>query len=420
MIRESILVPAAVRRFIEGQSGVSGGFTLRWSPPDRCGMVVAASVEGADLVPFRAEDHFLQFADAGPSGRWFAGTNEHTEIWQAAAGRGGAFSIDEMRSRLPGVLFQVGAGLRYFAVVVVPSETGPSVWTGWTVTSEEVIPVQVDVERDDEGIATLGDHWPVELLREARVAVIGVGSIGSAAAVALAEHGVGALTLIDPDRLEFHNLVRHQLGRADVGKNKAQALVTVLGHRYPMLNLRASTDDVVWQTDTVRAALHDVDIIVGATDGVVPRRTIVHIARRLRKPALLGCVLMNGALGEIMRFRPVSAHGCLECRRRAHPGLFALDASLEMPYGTGSEHLPMTAIGTDLELMGRLLAKSTVASLLESEGMADQRLAGETAIVGLRPTGNTPAPYDVSRTGEVRWIPADSPQRGCPTCDLPA
>jgi hypothetical protein len=79
----------------------------------------------------------------------------------------------------------------------------------------------------------------------------------------------------------------------------------------------------------------------------------------------------------------------------------------------------MTAIGTDLELVGRLLAKATLATMLESTGMADQRLAGETAVLGLRPTGNTPAPYDVTRTGDIRWLRADPPILGCPTCDPP-
>jgi molybdopterin/thiamine biosynthesis adenylyltransferase len=419
MTEELILVPADVRRFIENHPGASGDFTLRWSAPDRCGVMVAASGEHADLVPFPVQGHFLQFADVGPAGRWFLGSSEHTQIWQAAAGRGGAFPVDEMRDRLPGVLFNVGPGLRYYAVVVSPVEDGAPTWTGWIVTSEAVVPVHLDVERDDEGIATLGERWPTELLHSKHVAVIGVGSIGSAAATAIAEHGVGSLTLIDPDRLEFHNLVRHQLARADVGKNKAHALAEALRRQYPRIDVTPSADDVVWHTDSVRATLQDVDVIVGATDGVIPRRTIVHLARRMSRPALLGCVLMDGALGEVMRFRPVRAHGCLECRRRAHPGLFTLDASLEMPYGTGTEHLPMTAIGTDLELVGRLLAKATVATMLESSGMADQRLAGETAVVGLRPTGNTPAPYDVTRTGEIRWLPADPPRSGCPTCDPP-
>ncbi|MGJ9372559.1 HesA/MoeB/ThiF family protein [Nesterenkonia sp. CF4.4] len=417
--QEVLLVPAAVRRFVENLSGEYGKFTLRWSEPAQCGAIIAASAGNADLTPFPVQDHFLQFADSGPAGRWFVGTAEHVGIWRDAAGRGGAIPIREMRDRLPGVLFQVGSRLKYYAIIVSKLNDVPPIWTGWIVTSDEVTPMQIDVERDDEGLSTLGSRWPLDSLRQSHVAVIGVGSIGSAAATSLADHGVGSLTLIDPDRLEFHNLVRHQLGRADVGKYKAPALADAIRQSHPTTSINATKDDVVWNTEAVRSALRDVDVVVGATDGVVPRRTIIHTARRLKKTVLLACVLMDGALGEIMRFRPVSSHGCLECRRRTHPDLFTLDDSLEMPYGTGTDHLPMTAVGTDLELVGRLLSKATVATILEPVGMADQRLAGETAIVGLRPTGNAPAPYDVTRTGEVRWLPAEPPQPGCPTCDPP-
>jgi molybdopterin/thiamine biosynthesis adenylyltransferase len=412
-----ILVPADVRRFIEGQSASAGRFTVRWSAPDLCGMVIAVGGQDDDLTAFPAHGHFVQFADSGPIGRWFAGTEELTATWKAAMGRGGAIPVESMRERLPAALLHIGPGMQYYAIVVSPSEGGTPVWTGWIVRAEDVIPVRVDVERDDEGLKTLGERWPTDLLREAHVAVIGVGSIGSAAAVAIAEHGVGSITLVDPDRLEFHNLIRHQLGRADVGKFKAPALAEFLALNHPGLNAKASIDDVLYHTDSVRAILRDVDLVIGATDGVVPRRTIVHIARRLQKTALLGCVLMDGEIGEIMRCRPARTHGCVQCRRGAHLGLFTLDASLELPYGTGTEHLPMTAIGTDLELVGRLLAKSAIATILESAGLADQRLAGETAIIGLRPTRPAPAPYNITRSGEARWLPADPPQPGCPTCD---
>ena len=77
----------------------------------------------------------------------------------------------------------------------------------------------------------------------------------------------------------------------------------------------------------------------------------------------------------------------------------------------------MTALGADLVLVGRFLAKAAVATILESAGMADQRLPGETALIGLRPTGAAPAPYDLSRSGEVRWLAAQPPIPGCPTCD---
>lgn len=411
-----LLVPSTVRRAIESEPGTSGVFTLRWSAPDSCGIVIAAGVRTESLAAFPVTDHFLQFADAGPSGSWHVGDDEHVAMWHEVAGRGGAVPVDVLRERLPGVLSHVGSGVAYFTLVISYITSGTPVWTAWIVESDQAVPVSVDVERDDEGLAILGDRWPTALLHTKHVAVIGVGSIGSATAAAIADQGVGRLTLVDPDRLEFHNLVRHQLTRAAVGRNKAIALAEELERTHPQLSARGVPKNVVRHTNAVRKLLTDADVIVGATDGVVPRRTIVHVSRRLGKPALLGCVLLDGAIGEIMRFRPTLSHGCLECRRRADAGLFELDASMEAPYGTGSSHLPMTAIGTDLEIVGRLLAKATVATLLEQVGMGDQRLPGETAVIGLRPTGAAPAPYDIARSGEVRWLPAGPPLEGCPTC----
>ncbi|CAH0123662.1 Sulfur carrier protein ThiS adenylyltransferase [Microbacterium sp. Bi98] len=413
-----LLIPSDVRRAIESEPGSDGVFTLRWSAPDRCGIVVASGGRTSSMTPFPATGHFLQYADFGPQGSWHHGTDEHSTIWREAAGRGCAIDVEELRQRLPGDLWHVGSGVAYFVLIVTPRPPEAPEWTAWAVSEEQATPVGVDVERDDEGLATLGDHWPNDRMKTKHVAIVGIGSIGSATAQAIANHGVGRLTLVDPDRLEFHNLVRHQLPRSDVGRHKAVALAEKLEKSFPDLSVQGMAKNVLWNTDEIRDAFSDADVIIGATDGVVPRRTIVHIARRLGIPAMLGCVLLDGALGEIMRFRPVQSHGCLECRRRATAGLFALDASMENPYGTGSAHLPMTAIGTDLEIVARLLAKASISTLLEAEGFSDQRLPGESAIVGLRPTGAAPSPYDISRAGDIRWLPADPPLEGCPTCSI--
>ncbi|MCK2032203.1 ThiF family adenylyltransferase [Microbacterium sp. KSW4-4] len=412
-----LLVPSEVRRAIEATPDHSGAFTLRWSEPERCGVVIAVGVGSAALNPFPVRDHFLEFADVGPVGTWHAGDEQHSTIWREYAGRGGAVTLDVLRERLPG-LWRVGSGVGYFVLVVSTTEGDSPIWTAWAVNGDAALPIKVDVERDDEGLSTLGEHWPTELMGAKHVAVIGVGSIGSVTADVLAGFGVGRMTLIDPDRLEFHNLVRHTLPRSEVGRNKAIAVAEALQRSHAGLEAVGLPKDVLWDTDAIRASIADADVIVGATDGILPRRTIVHIARRLSKPSLLGCVLLNGAIGEVLRFRPAAQHGCLECRRRTRQDLFTLDSSAEAPYGSGSSHLPMTAIGTDLALVGHVLAKASVCTILESTGMADQRLPGETAIIGLRPTGAAPTPYDISRAGEIRWLPADPPIDGCPTCSV--
>ena len=63
------------------------------------------------------------------------------------------------------------------------------------------------------------------LLQEAKVAVVGLGGLGSNVAMWLARLGVGHLLLYDFDKVELSNLNRQYYFFEDVGKYKAEALL---------------------------------------------------------------------------------------------------------------------------------------------------------------------------------------------------
>ena len=66
------------------------------------------------------------------------------------------------------------------------------------------------------------------LLQEAKVAVVGLGGLGSNVAMWLARLGVGHLMLYDFDKVELSNLNRQYYFLEDVGKYKAEALLAKL------------------------------------------------------------------------------------------------------------------------------------------------------------------------------------------------
>ncbi|QFZ18626.1 HesA/MoeB/ThiF family protein [Saccharothrix syringae] len=72
--------------------------------------------------------------------------------------------------------------------------------------------------------------WHAQLaLRRARVTVVGVGGVGSAAALALAQSGIGALHLVEPDVVELSNLNRQVLyTEHDLGRPKVDAAIEAL------------------------------------------------------------------------------------------------------------------------------------------------------------------------------------------------
>jgi hypothetical protein len=207
--------------------------------------------------------------------------------------------------------------------------------------------------------------------------IVGVGSIGGATAHALAAYGIGRLILVDHDRLRWRNLVRHVSSPAQVGRLKVSAIREDLRRLRPETEVVACPLDVVVDADQVRPMLSGTDLVVGATDGVAPRRVISHLARRAHLDAILACVLEDGGLGELLRLRPWADRGCLVCQRHALQQSSGIDPepAIDAGYGTGTRHRPMTAVGGDLQLIGHLAAKAAIATVLERHGSADQKRA---------------------------------------------
>jgi len=102
------------------------------------------------------------------------------------------------------------------------------------------------------------------LLAAAHVVLIGCGSVGAPVAGGLAMAGVGRLTLIDPEALTFANAGRHPLGVSHVPQNKADAIATGLGRRFPHHQFEAQKTS--WQV-VLRIQpelLESADLIVSA------------------------------------------------------------------------------------------------------------------------------------------------------------
>lgn len=79
-------------------------------------------------------------------------------------------------------------------------------------------------ERDSRTALLIGEEG-VEKLKKSRVAVFGLGGVGSFVAEALARAGVGELLLVDKDAVEESNLNRQLVALySTVGRNKAEVM----------------------------------------------------------------------------------------------------------------------------------------------------------------------------------------------------
>lgn len=113
----------------------------------------------------------------------------------------------------------------------------------------------------------------LDALHNARVAIVGLGGLGSNIAVALTRLGVGQLYLYDFDRVELSNLNRQYYFLDDAGEYKADALVKHLRRINPYADLHAQAVRVT--QENIPALLSDCDLICEALDDAAAKAMLV-------------------------------------------------------------------------------------------------------------------------------------------------
>ena len=131
-----------------------------------------------------------------------------------------------------------------------------------------------DLERRFGGLRRLYGDAGYARIRAARVAVVGLGGVGSWAAEALARSGVAALTLIDLDHVAESNINRQvQAVGATVGQAKVQAMRERIADIHPgceVIGVEEFADEQNWPA----LLQHTVDVVIDACDQVRAKCTI--------------------------------------------------------------------------------------------------------------------------------------------------
>jgi adenylyltransferase/sulfurtransferase len=134
-------------------------------------------------------------------------------------------------------------------------------------------------------------------LKAAKVAVIGAGGIGSAAIPLLAGAGLGRLTIIDYDRVEWSNLHRQTIFREDQsGEPKAPLAANFARALNPYLNAIPVNDRIGAENAERLLAGHD--LVLDGSDNFATRLAVSDAATTLRIPVVsAAAVQFQGQVG---------------------------------------------------------------------------------------------------------------------------
>lgn len=147
------------------------------------------------------------------------------------------------------------------------------------------------------------------------VAIIGCGSVGSHIAVELAKSGVGAITLIDNDRLSYENVLRHAVGQYAVGNLKTNALKQELEQTVPFVQVSTINDRIENLLLHKKFDWRSYDLVILATGEPTINLYVNQLIHReeIDTPLLFTWLEPYGIGGHSIMERDFSSPGCLEC-----------------------------------------------------------------------------------------------------------
>lgn len=135
---------------------------------------------------------------------------------------------------------------------------------------------------------------------DAKVAIIGVGGVGSWIGQQLALLGVDTMYLFDMDIVDIHNLNRSVFRESDVGKAKVSVFGAFCEELNPAVKVLSSNIKIT----SVRELPDDVDVVFSAVDNVETRLILQDWAKRTGK-LVIDCGTSNstteGTVCELMR-----------------------------------------------------------------------------------------------------------------------
>jgi molybdopterin-synthase adenylyltransferase len=234
-------------------------------------------------------------------------------------------------------------------------------------------------------------------LREAKVAVLGVGGLGGAAARSLASIGVGEMWLIDGDRVEPSNLNRQTLyTEAEFGLLKVETATARLRAFNPEMRVTSTARRLESQAE-IADFIDGADVVIDAADW--PAHDIERWCNSACFEAEIPYITMSH-FPPIARVGPLyvpGKTGCFACQEIAYRRQYPLfDVAVEQRRAKAS---PAATLGPACEMIGGHVALDVLHLLT---GLAEPSSLGIAHISDLRT-------MEVEREAVV-------PEPDCPVC----
>lgn len=149
-----------------------------------------------------------------------------------------------------------------------------------------------------------------EMLKAAKILVIGAGGLGCPALLYLAAAGVGHITIIDPDTIEISNLQRQVLySQNDIGKPKAQTAALKLKEINPFIDVDFLVSDL--NRDNSIGLISKHDLVLDGSDNFATRYLVNDACVLTGKPLVFGSIFKFEGQVSVFNYNNGPTYRCI-------------------------------------------------------------------------------------------------------------
>lgn len=197
----------------------------------------------------------------------------------------------------------------------------------------------------------------------------GVGSVGSTVIRLMVQSGIQRFILMDHDRLEVANVIRHEAGLTDIGRSKTRAMADIVWNKNPYAEITTYEEKASYKNlDLVRELVRKADICIDTGDQREGKLLLNRVCREEGTPLIISGAFRRAHGGQVLRVKP-SGSACYQCfvQMLAKDSSAYVDPEAET-IAYSDRPVPIEpGLSIDIEPIAQMTAKLALQELLKDQ-----------------------------------------------------
>jgi len=264
-------------------------------------------------------------------------------------------------------LQKIKNGLRPWYVIMLATPNGFRFWdldeeTAFTELPHQVIRVSTRIDQTEllNRVSEITQH---ELLAKKQVTIIGLGSGGSVISKYLGNTGVGNFILIDDERLELTNVIRHEGTLEEIGRPKTEICKRVIELHNPLAIVKTCEIDVLEEKNKFEEIMAKSDLVIASSGNAKVNNLINKISIERNIPVVYGGIFEKASGGYVLPVIP-NRTACFNCLFNLTAQSYHVDKSAAQAYNISEAELhSQQGLWMDISIPALFLAKSALMIL---------------------------------------------------------